>query len=410
MRSNRLHLGREEFFVDNEVLEGYDLMELPIMEFNPWVDSTTLNDLYLEDGMFPQKFEIANFEIKKESQLTKQIVEPLTFPKIFIKKEPKDCVKNEQPIDFLLEEQPTLVKSEASIEKFKCSYCPKQYKHKRSLNSHILSHQGPKLWECATCLKTFPTKHSLKRHSRIHSGRKSYQCDKCSKAFVDKSSLTKHLKRQACQKSFNCLCCKETFSRNDDLQSHLRTAHKAKKSFQCLRCQKTFHMKSQINFHYQTFHTDKPFKCRYCCRSFSRESHLNSHFRIHTGEPHKWRLKCDRCSKPFNCKSRLNIHLRSHTGEKPYKCTQCTKRFPSKGNLTRHIKGHNNLGGKHHTCSYCFKSYAHYSSLNAHLVRIHGLKPYICFKCENAFALKKNLDRHLGMCKVHPSNSYASLP
>lgn len=48
--------------------------------------------------------------------------------------------------------------------RFFCTLCPKQFKTRDNLTSHIFSHTKEKSVKCPTCGRAFPTLHNLKNH------------------------------------------------------------------------------------------------------------------------------------------------------------------------------------------------------------------------------------------------------
>lgn len=79
---------------------------------------------------------------------------------------------------------------------FICDQCNKSYIRKNSFLRHRRSHVEEKKYKCGIleCPKVFREKHHLETHMRLHYGEKPFVCPKCGKLFSDKSNCTQHIK------------------------------------------------------------------------------------------------------------------------------------------------------------------------------------------------------------------------
>lgn len=63
----------------------------------------------------------------------------------------------------------------------------------------------------------------LKRHEQIHSDKLPFKCTFCSRLFKHKRSRDRHVKLHTGDKKYSCQECEAAFSRSDHLKIHLKT-------------------------------------------------------------------------------------------------------------------------------------------------------------------------------------------
>uniref|UniRef100_A0A182Q285 Protein krueppel n=1 Tax=Anopheles farauti TaxID=69004 RepID=A0A182Q285_9DIPT len=102
---------------------------------------------------------------------------------------------------------------------------------------------------------------------------------------------------------------------------------------------------------------------------------------------------CTICNVTYKHKHSLEIHMRRHRGDRPYKCDYCDKSFVVPFELRRHLRIH--TGQKPYKCKFCETAFADFGSKTKH-ERIHtGERPYRCQYCSKTFSYSHVLNSHL---------------
>jgi len=160
---------------------------------------------------------------------------------------------------------------------FRCNYCPKEFGHLSSLESHV---------------------------ERLHTNEAKHNCEVCGKAYSSKSNLTAHKK-----------------------------IHSGERPFECAVCQKRFRQKAHLQKHETTHSSATPYQCPHCDKAFGHPSNLNTHIATHSDvRPYE----CSDCGKSYKDSASFKRHRMVHTGERPYPCTLCSETFIDSKSLRRH--------------------------------------------------------------------------
>ena len=127
---------------------------------------------------------------------------------------------------------------------------------------------------------------------------------------------------------------------------------------------------------------------------------------------------CVKCDKKYDNIKTLNYHFKNtHEKEIVFKCKICYKRFRVEQNLKQHVTLYhdkkNSPEVKLHRCSQCPNFFDKESSLNHHMILMHGSikndkqlsqekSHFQCSKCPNVFKNEISLNEHMSL--MHCSN------
>ncbi|XKL64372.1 hypothetical protein PGB90_004458 [Kerria lacca] len=252
---------------------------------------------------------------------------------------------------------------------FQCHMCGTKYKRKDVLQEHIKRvHDGVKrVWnpqllkkyrsnakmtikdryQCPHCNKCMASKGYLNDHiNGAHIKKELYKCNECPMTFTRKASFKYHFKRAHILKKRvleprgtflkDCEYCGLQFQIKKYYEIHVASKHFNK--YPCEHCEEIFDNKFYLAKHTETKHADLISKCKLCGKSFSEDTHLKRHIYLCHTERNPY--ECHNCGYKANKKSTLEVHMRRHTGEKPYQCDVCTKRFAQSVDYRKHRANH----------------------------------------------------------------------
>ncbi|XP_037013337.2 sal-like protein 4 [Artibeus jamaicensis] len=82
--------------------------------------------------------------------------------------------------------------------------------------------------------------------------------------------------------------------------------------------------------------------------------------------------ECAICHRAFSCQSSLRLHYRTHTRERPFRCRICDRAFSTKGSLKTHLGVHqtNTCVKTQYSCPICQKKFTNAVMLQQH-IRMH---------------------------------------
>ncbi|KAG8201511.1 hypothetical protein JTE90_011187 [Oedothorax gibbosus] len=263
--------------------------------------------------------------------------------------------------------------------------------HKTAWKKKMTRELGSYICEFKGCNIRFRALDNLEYHKKCHvdSG-SSFACPECGAVFESWGSIAGHLWRNhkndmelhACDK-----CPFRTYSQSR-LELNHKTIHLNECSFLCDECGKGFKNGKQMRNHRYRCHlkrNKKPQpqnplqpKCKFCSTHFASRILLKHHEETFHNGKRKVHV-CSYCDYTAKKKSTLEFHMRKHTGEKPFKCDQCDYRTSDHNSLRRHKMLHS--GDKMYKCPFCPYSSIQASCFKAHMNKHPGHNG-VTYSCE----------------------------
>jgi KRAB domain-containing zinc finger protein len=269
---------------------------------------------------------------------------------------------------------PKITSSFIKKKSFACAQCSSKFYTADGLEAHERLHSGQKPFVCPICRVGISSKDHLDVHMRIHTGQKPFACHLCEKAFADKTSYRRHAatSHSAAEgrerpSSLRCQHCKRDYADLSTLRRHQKEKHPKEKGsadvgrrFVCGICKKEFFRRAIVAVHVGKVHKIE--------KEDERQKYISEkQVEEADGAPKKKNsgrgVDCPQCDMVFYKQSTMEIHLRKHTGDKPYVCEVCGKKFARSNNLKLHTRTH--TGERPYVCAVedCARAFSDVSAL-----------------------------------------------
>uniref|UniRef100_A0A182MFJ4 Uncharacterized protein n=1 Tax=Anopheles culicifacies TaxID=139723 RepID=A0A182MFJ4_9DIPT len=271
-----------------------------------------------------------------------------TTPTELLQKEQKVTIKQQSTANAVRQEKSSSsVTAESDERKFKCQYCPRNFKHKMYLDQHMWKHRDRIALEAGGGLKK----------SHINGNSSSVSVVKAETVRNATPPILPSTSANNVDRPISCEYCPRKFTRRMYYMQHLRR-HKP---------------------------DERLFRCRVCPRSFTSQMRRTGHERKihgHGSNPkpeEKDTFSCPKCSRVFKHRSSLRMHLLNHDGQLPYGCDICNCRFYSVSYLALHKKRYHGpnaarlmTNGTSIPCHYCSRWFLRECDRSSHIKQMHA--------------------------------------
>ncbi|XP_019931571.2 zinc finger protein 84-like [Aedes albopictus] len=300
--------------------------------------------------------------------------------------------------------------TEIQRNKLKCEFCAKVFPVKQKLINHRKSHKSKK-FKCTICGKGFQQPSRVARHMTVHNKTiKSTMADKPNEpntVLVQSKPVVKY-------DSLQCNSEVEASPTIDDQEDQIDG------QFECDFCDKKFELKKSLMDHRRNVHLPKRHKCSICSKSFITRTRLDQHINIHAGfipngdesdvidpkqaetdansDPENKQAKTEKepCSvcKRFIKASSMDGHLNRHKGIKPYQCEMGCPEMKFHCKLQRKSHYHDIHGWRAYECTICHQYFQTGRSCRRHKIKAHG-QGHKCTVCHVIYETGAGLEKHI---------------
>ncbi|XP_022254747.1 zinc finger protein 423-like [Limulus polyphemus] len=335
---------------------------------------------------------------------------------------------------------------------FKCDFCQRHFKHKRSRDRHVRLHTGDKRYRCKHCKSAFSRSDHLKIHMRTHDHAKPFKCTECNRGYSTRAALTSHMqshketREPTSSPAFRCLLCSSSFSSANELQNHkngdknnfgVRSENEfpvsdlecgfafESSNFSSLKAPQHHanlnHVPPSGNFkafpplfpmtflkEYQQQNFNGNFICQYCPSKFSSLYELQKHSIIdHSISSLKIleeeNISCYQCSMKFSNDAQLTKHFNAMHK------SPISNRKSSEDNAVNVFKTFNPApellydisvplsSSAPSICNHCNAAFLDFEAFQLHLMSHinFATETYKCYQCNSEFSTEDQLGNHM---------------
>ncbi|CAH2050431.1 unnamed protein product, partial [Iphiclides podalirius] len=344
---------------------------------------------------------------------------------------------------------------------FRCEFCSRLFKHKRSRDRHVKLHTGDRKYRCAHCESAFSRSDHLKIHMKTHDNQKPFQCTVCNRGYNTAAALTSHMQGHKRdregrdpdrRRALRCLQCGDAFRRPEMLQAHMATTHGVDAAsltpprrvasqppptlLACIYCTRdTFTSMEQLQLHVRAAHsallngdapmpqtieqpapTDLSRRTADDVTSAKRpRSSSGSATPQATLSPST--LLCNQCDAALPDFEAFRAHLKGHLEEggelnrfSPAPCVHCGASFADIAATERHLAAHYLAVSCEYTCNSCVRSFPTPDDLQKHLFDLHAHHLYRCSLCKEVFDSKVAIQVHFAVAHSGESKVWMCRP
>ncbi len=202
---------------------------------------------------------------------------------------------------------------------FSCPHCPLVADCKKDLDRHLEVHNQNGLYKCTDCSASFMRLANQRRHLQlVHKKEpealkpKVFKCSKCPRNYKHRTSVQRHELTHDQIKNFKCTICVAKFDIKRTLFTHMACHNNGTGQFLCAICKADFYSQKLLSDHNRKWHwretllKSPTFKCTYCIAQYIAKGSFRRHLKVHrTTSNRYW---CSLCKARFSFQCSLTLH------------------------------------------------------------------------------------------------------